>query len=193
MIQSAYFSNFGSTALENTVKISKRDLVDILYYWLSEHLTEKEVKAMANEVGLNLKGFFRIMINKKLYAKFYGELFVLNMCLIVFTCETVIEDEDDKKEILSIFHSTVYERNVKVTGISYRKWITLMELIYNEYRNAMEAESLLIPLLLLANKFCNNLFGEAKLDAFVKFEFAMRVGGIAKQLSKTLREYDIEH
>jgi len=178
--------------LESTLKISKRDFADTLYYWLSEHLTEREVIAMANEVNFNLKGVLRIRTNKKLYAKFYGELFALNMYLIVFACEAVIEDEDKKKDILNLFHSTVYQRNIKVTGISYNNWINSMELIYNEYRKAMETESLLRPLLLLVNEFCKNLFGETKLAPFVKFEIGMRIGGILKQLLKTLEEYDIE-
>lgn len=178
--------------MENMVKISKKDFADTLYYWLSEHLTEREVKSMANEVSFKIKGFFGIKTNEKLYDKFYGELFTLNMYLIVFTCEAVIEDGDKKNDILEIFHNTVYERNVKVTGTSYSNWIKLMELIYNEYRKSMEQESLLSPLLLLANEFSNNLFGKVKLEPFVKFETGMRIGGIVKQLSKTLQVYDIE-
>jgi hypothetical protein len=178
--------------LESTVKISKKDYADTLYYWLSEHLTEKEVKGIANEVGFHLKGIFRFRVNKKSYAKFHGELFALNMYLIVSTCDSVIEDEDKKKDILDIFYSTVYERNIKVTGISYSDWVKSMELIYNEYRKAMGAKSLLRPLLLLANEFCKNLFGDTKLDSFAKFEIGMRIGGVVKQLSKTLQEYDIE-
>lgn len=178
--------------MENMVKISKKDFADTLYYWLSEHLTEREVKSMANEVSFKIKGFFGIKTNEKLYDKFYGELFTLNMYLIVFTCEAVIEDGDKKNDILEIFNNTVYERNVKVTGMSYSNWIKLMELIYNEYRKSMEQESLLSPLLMLANEFSNNLFGKVKLEPFVKFETGMRIGGIVKQLSKTLQAYDIE-
>ena len=181
------------TALESTVKISKEDFVDTLYLWLSEHLTEKEVKAMADEVGFNTKGLFRIKVSKKLYSKLYIELFTLNMYLIVSSCEAVIEDEDKKKNVLDMFHNTVYEKNIKVSGISYNKWLNLMELIYDEYRKATEEASLLSPLLLLANRFCKNLFGDKmKLDSSLKFEISMRIGGMAKQLSKTLHEYDID-
>ncbi len=181
------------TALESTVKISKEDFVDTLYLWLSEHLTEKEVKAMADEVGFNTKGLFRIKVSKKLYSKLYIELFTLNMYLIVSSCEAVIEDEDKKKNVLDMFYNTVFEKNIKVSGISYNKWLNLMELIYDEYGKATEEASLLSPLLLLANRFCKNLFGDKiKLDSSVKFEISMRIGGMAKQLSKTLNEYDID-
>jgi len=178
--------------LESTVKISKKDFSDTLYCWLSELLTEKEVRNIANEVGFTIKGFLRKKTNKKLYDKFYGELFSLNMYLIVFTCEGIIKDEDKKNDVLDLFHSTVYERNIKVTGISYSKWIRLMKLIYNEYSKSMDTESLLTPLLLIANKFGKNLFGKTKLDPFVKFEIGMRIGGIVKYLSEALQEYDIE-
>lgn len=179
--------------MESTVKISMEDFVDTLYLWLSEHLTEKEVKAMADEVGFNTKGLFRIKVSKKLYSKLYIELFTLNMYLIVSSCEAVIEDEDKKKNVLDMFHNTVYEKNIKVSGISYNEWLNLMELIYDEYRKATEEASLLSPLLLLANRFCKNLFGDKmKLDSSLKFEISMRIGGMAKQLTKTLNEYDID-
>ncbi len=179
--------------MESTVKISMEDFVDTLYLWLSEHLTEKEVKAMADEVGFNTKGLFRIKVSKKLYSKLYIELFTLNMYLIVSSCEAVIEDEDKKKNVLDMFHNTLYEKNIKVSGISYNKWLNLMELIYDEYGKATEEASLLSPLLLLANRFCKNLFGDKmKLDSSLKFEISMRIGGMAKQLSKTLHEYDID-
>ncbi len=176
----------------NATKISKGDFADTLYYWLSEHLTDQEVKDMAHEFRFNIKGFLKIKIKKKLYEKFYSELFTLNMYLIVFTCESIIKDENKRGDILDIFHNVVFERNIKVTGISYNDWMKFMKLIYNEYNKAMEQESLLTPILLVANEFEKNLFGKITSDHYARFEAGMRIGGIAKQLSKTLQEYDIE-
>lgn len=185
-------SNCGDYTLGNAIKISKRDFADTLYYWLSEHLTDQEVKDMAHEFRFEIKGFLKIKIEKKLYEKFYSELFALNMYLIVFVCESIIKDENKRGDILDIFHNIVFERNIKVTGISYNDWMKFMKLIYNEYNKAMEQESLLTPILLVANEFEKNLFGKITSDHYVRFEAGMRIGGIAKQLSKTLQEYDIE-
>ena len=180
--------------MDSTVKISKKDFVDTLYIWLSEHLTEKEVKSMADEFGSSIKGLFKIKTKRKLYSKLYIELYTLNMYLIVFACEEVIKNSNKKKDVIELFHKTVYRRNIKVSGMSYRKWYSLMELTYSEYQNIMESESLLSPLLLLSNAFCKNIFGEdtKKIDSSVKFEIGMRIGGIAKQLSNLLREYEVE-
>lgn len=185
-------SNCGDYTLGNAIKISKRDFADTLYYWLSEHLTDQEVKDMAHEFRFEIKGFLKIKIEKKLYEKLYSELFALNMYLIVFVCESIIKDENKRGGILDIFHNIVFERNIKVTGISYSDWMKFMKLIYNEYNKAMEQESLLTPILLVANEFEKNLFGKITSDHYVRFEAGMRIGGIAKQLSKTLQEYDIE-
>ena len=178
--------------MKNKIKISKRDFADTLYYWLSEHLSDQEVKNMAHEVRFKIKGFLKIKTKKKLYEKFYLELFALNMYLIVFTCESIIKDDHKRGDILDMFHNLVFERHIKVTGISYTDWMSFMELIYNEYNKAMEKESLLTPILLVANEFENNLFGKITSDPYARFEAGMRIGGIAKQLSKTLQEYDIE-
>jgi len=134
---------------------------------------------MAHEFRFEIKGLLRIKIEKKLYEKFYSELFALNMYLIVFVCESIIKDENKRENILDIFHNIVY-------------WMKFMKLIYNEYNKAMEQESLLTPILLVANEFEKNLFGKITSDHYVRFEAGMRIGGIAKQLSKTLQEYDIE-
>jgi hypothetical protein len=179
--------------VEGVITISKRDFADTLYYWLSEHLAEHEVREMAKQVDFRIKRLCRLGINKKLYSMFHSELFALNMYLIVFTCEGMIEDVENKNKVLSIFHQLVYARNIKVTGIRYNRWMGLMELIYDRYRKAMEEKgSLLTPVLLVAHEFEKNLFGALTLDPYVRFETGMRIGGIVKQLSQLLQEYEIE-
>ena len=104
--------------MEGGVTISKKDFADTLYCWLSEHLAKQEVKAMAKQVDFRITGMFGMTMNKKSYEQFYSELFALNMYLIVFACEGVIEDVSKKDEVLAIFHQLVYARNIKVTGTS---------------------------------------------------------------------------
>ena len=178
--------------MEGGQTISKKDFADTLYCWLSEHLAKQEVKAMANQVGFKITGLLRVTTDQKLYSQFYSELFALNMYLIVFTCEGVIEDINKKNEALDIFHQLVYTRNIKVTGASYGRWIKLMKLIYEDYRKAMDEESLLTPVLLVAGAFEKNLFGKPIMDPYVRFETGMRIGGIVKQLSQLVQDYTIE-
>ena len=178
--------------MDGGVKISKKDFADTLYLWLSEHLTKQEVKAMARQVGFKITDLFGMIINKKLYSQFYSELFSLNMYLIVFSCEGVIRDASTKDEVLEIFHKLVYARNIKVTGTSYKRWIVLMKLIYEDYRKAMEEKSLLTPILLVSGAFEKNLFGKPIMDPYVRFETGMRIGGIVRQLSQLLQDYTIE-
>lgn len=178
--------------MEGGLKISKKDFADTLYCWLSEHLAKQEVKAMAKQVGFKITGMFGIIIDKKLYSQFYSELFALNMYLIVFSCEGVIQNVGTKDEVLEIFHKLVYSRNIKVTGTSYKRWIVLMKLIYEDYRKAMEEKSLLTPVLLVSGAFERNLFGTPSMDPYVRFETGMRIGGIVRQLSQLLQDYSIE-
>ena len=147
---------------------------------------------MADEVGFRITGFLKLTINKKLYEKFHSELFALNMYLIFFTCESIIKDEHKRGDILDKFHNLVFERHIKATGISYKDWLKFMRLIYHEYNQAVETDSLLTPILLVASHFEKNLFGTITSDPHARFEAGMRIGGIARQLSKTLQEYDIE-
>jgi len=179
--------------MEAPITISKQDCAETLYLWLSEHLADKEVKAMAEQIGFRLKGRFGVRSNKKLYGKFHSELFSLNMYLIVFTCESAIADTATRNNVLHLFHKLVYSRNVKVTGISYVKWIELMKLIYAEYTRSMEEKSLLAPVLLIAQAFEVNLFDKSVLDSYVRFETGMRIGGMIQQLSKLLHGYVIKH
>ena len=178
--------------MEGPLTITKQDCADTLYWWLSEHLAAHEVKAMAQQVGFQLKGRLGIRVNKKLYAKFFSELFTLNMYLIAFACEEAIAAEAPRNDVSALFHKLVYNRNIKVTGISYGRWIKLMKLIYDEYARATEEKSLLTPVLLIAQAFETNLFGKSVLDPYVRFETGMRIGGMLQQLSKLLHGYVIE-
>lgn len=183
----------GDKMSEGVVTISKEDFAHTLYCWLSEHLAEQEVREMAKQVAFKLERVFRLGTNKKVYAKFHSELFALNMYLIVFTCEGMIEDGEKRRNVLGIFHQLVYDRNIKVTGIGHARWRRLMEMIYDRYRKSMEEKgSLLTPVLLVAHEFERNLFGALTLDPYLRFETGMRIGGMVKQLSQLLQEYDIE-
>jgi len=65
--------------------------------------------------------------------------------------------------------------------------------IEEQLRQEMEEKgSLLTPVLLVAHEFEKNLFGALTLDPYVRFETGMRIGGIVKQLSQLLQEYEIE-
>jgi hypothetical protein len=179
--------------MESHITISKQDCAQTLYLWLSEHLADKEVKAMAEQVGFRLKGRLGMKSNKKLYGKFHSELFSLNMYLIVSNCEAAIADEATRNDVLQLFHRLVYSRNVKVTGTSYVRWMQFMRLIYDEYARSMEEKSLLTPVLLIAQAFEVNLFGKSVLDAYVRFETGMRIGGMIQQLTKLLQGYIIRN
>jgi NADH:ubiquinone oxidoreductase subunit F (NADH-binding) len=179
--------------MEAPLTISKQDCAETLYLWLSEHLADKEVRAMAGQIGFRLKGWIGIGPKKKLYRKFHSELFSLNMYLIVFTCETAIADPATRNNVLHRFHKLVYGRNIKLTGISYVKWTEFMKLIYAEYTRSMEEKSLLTPVLLIAQAFELNLFGKSVLDSYVRFEIGMRIGGMIQQLSKLLQGYVIRN
>jgi hypothetical protein len=179
--------------MEGQLTISKQDCAETLYLWLSEHLTDKEVRAMAGQVGFRLKGRFGVKYNKKRYGTFHSELFSLNMYLIASTCEATIADTATRNTVLQLFHKLVYNRNVKVTGISYVKWIELMKLIYDEYTRSLEEKSLLTPVLLIAQAFELNLFGKGVLDSYVRFETGMRIGGMIQQLTRLLQGYVIKH
>jgi hypothetical protein len=179
--------------MEAHITISKQDCAQTLYLWLSEHLADREVRAMALQIGFRLTGRLGMKANKKLYGKFHSELFSLNMYLIVSTCEAVISDEATKNDVLQLFHRLVYARHIKVTGVSYVRWMQFMRLIYDEYTRSMEGKSLLTPVLLIAQAFEVNLFGKSVLDPYVRFETGMRIGGMIQQLTKLLQGYVVRN
>lgn len=148
---------------------------------------------MAEQVGFRLKGRLGVRDNKKLYGKFHSELFSLNMYLTVSTSEAAIADAATKNDVLQLFHRLVYSRNIKVTGVSYVRWMQFMKLIYDEYARSMEEKSLLTPVLLIAQAFEVNLFGKSALDPYVRFETGMRIGGMVQQLTKLLQRYMIKN
>jgi hypothetical protein len=180
------------SSLDAKIKISKEDLANTLYCWLAEHLTEIKVIGTAEEIGFMRKGLWGMRVKKSLYEKFYRELFILYMYLIVLTCRDAIEDEEKKNDIVEILHKIVFEKNIRVTGVKYNQWISFMHHIYNRYKDAIESGSLLTPLLLIAEEFEKNLFHKKRFGPYTKFEFSMRIAGMVKHLSGVFQEYTIE-
>jgi len=69
------------------LKVSKSQFAEVLYHWLSISLTEKEIREKAEDFGFKIR-------SDNDFNKIFKELLALNMWIIVYTCERVIEDED---------------------------------------------------------------------------------------------------
>jgi len=167
------------------VKVSKGEFAEVLYHWLSKRLTKKAIEESAKELHFDIR-------SNKNFHKIFKELLVLNMWLIVRTCERIFEDEDEQNECLDIFHHLAYERYIKGTKEDSGKWMKSMGTKYIEYNRAMNTDHPSTPLWVLAKLINKNLFGEVKEDIWVQTEIGAYVGIPAKHLEELIKRYDIE-
>jgi len=171
---------------DEKLEVTKRQFAEVLFHWLSISLTKKEIKKYAKSFG------FRIRIwNRKDYRKISEELFILNMWMIVYTCEEVFEDEDKQNECLDIFHNLVYYRKIVNNEISFRDWMVSISSRYIEYSKAMETEHPSTPLWLAAKAFNRNLFGKIKEDLRFQMNVCIYIELSNKHLGKTILKYEI--
>lgn len=171
---------------EKKLRITSRQFAEVLFHWLFMFLTEKEIKKYAKSFG------FRIGIwNRKNFKKIYGELFILNMWLIVHTCERLFEDEEERNEYLDIFHNIIYYRKIVNNGISFINWKLSISSRYIEYSRAMETEHPSTPLWSVAKVFNRNLFGKLKKDLSSQMKVCLYVELFIKHLEKTILKYMI--
>ncbi len=167
------------------VKVSKNQFAEVLYYWLSGYLTKKAIKKSAKELCFKIR-------NNKDFSKIFEELFVLNMWLIVYTCEGVFEDEDKRNKFLDIFHHLVHDRHIENKENSFNDWMMSISPRYVEYSKAMEKEHPSTPLWVVANIINKRLFGKIKKDLIFQMKMVSHIGLFVKHLGKAITQYEIE-
>jgi len=167
------------------VKVSKKQFAEVLYYWLSGYLTKNAIKKSAKELGFKIR-------NNKDFSKIFEELFVLDMWLIVYTCEGVFEDEDKRNECLDIFHHLVYDRHIENKENSFNDWMMSISPRYVKYSKAMETKHPSTPLWVVANVINKRLFGEIKKDLSFQMKMVAHIGLFVEHLGKAIKQYDIE-
>jgi len=172
---------------EKKLRITNRQFAEVLFHWLSMFLTKKEIKKYAKSFG------FRIRIwNRKDYRKIFEELLILNMWMIVYTCEKVFEGEDKRNECLDIFHNLIYHRKIANNENSFRDWMISISSKYIEYSKAMETEHPSTPLWLVAKVFNQKLFGKFKEDLRFQMQVCIYIDLFNKHLGKTILKYEID-
>ncbi|MBL7124890.1 MAG: hypothetical protein ISS51_02195 [Dehalococcoidales bacterium] len=167
------------------VKVSRKQFAGLLDYWLWGFLSEKAVKKTAKDLG------FKIRTNED-FSKIFEELFVLDMWLVVYTCEGIFEDEDKRNECLDIFHHLEYGRYLGKEEKSFSDWMMSIAPRYAEYGKAMETEHPSTPLWVVANVFNKRLFGETKNDLAFQTKVIVYKGLFVKHLGEAIKQYDID-
>jgi len=168
------------------LKVSKNQFAEVLYYWLSISLNEKEIREKAEDFGFKIR-------SDNDFSKIFEELLALNMWIIVYTCEGVIDDEDKQNACLDIFHHLVYKRHTEGKDEDFWKWMgSLATDKYSEYYTAIETDHPSTPLWVLAKLVNKNLFGQIKKDLIVQAKIVTYFGLSVEHLGKALIKYDIE-
>jgi len=170
---------------QQKVKASRKQFAGLLDYWLWGFLSEKAVKKTAKDFG------FKIRTNED-FIKIFEELFILDMWLIVYTCEGVFEDEDKRNDVLDIFHHLEYGRYLGKEEKSFSDWMMSIAPRYAEYGKARETEHPSTPLWVVANVFNERLFGEIKNDLIFQTKVIIHQGLFVKYLGEAIKQYDIE-
>jgi len=168
------------------VKASKKQFAGLLDYWLWGFLTEKAVKKTAIDFGFKIR-------NNEDFTKMFEELFVLDMWLIVYTCERIIfEDENKRNDVLDIFHHLEYGRYLGKEEESFSEWMMSITPRYAEYGKARETEHSSNPLWVVENVFNKRLFGETKEDLSFQTKVIIYMELFVKHLGEAiLYHYEI--
>ena len=168
------------------VKVSRKQFAGLLDYWLWGFLSEKAVKKTAKDFGFKIR-------NNEGFTKIFEELFILDMWLIVYTCERIIfEDEDKRNECLDIFHRLEYGRYLGKEEKSFSDWMMSIAPRYAEYGKAMETEHPQTPLWVVADVFNKRLFGEIQKDLRSQTKIILYKGLFVKHLGEAIKQYDVE-
>jgi hypothetical protein len=169
-------------------KVTKNQFVEILFYWLSSHLTEKEINRYAKELGFEI----RPLHSNKDFNKLFFELLILEMWLIEYTCENFYSTEEEKLDCEKLFHKLVYNRYVDKESYSYKDWTILVTSLFIDYDEAIKTDHPSTPLWVVSNVINKRLFGEIKKDLSFQMTMIAHIGLSIKHLGGALINYELE-
>lgn len=169
-------------------KVTKNQFAEILFYWLSSHLTEKEIKRNAKELGFEIRPWH----SNKDFNKLFFELLILDMWLIEYTCENFYSTEEEKLACEKLFHQLVYNRYVDKERYSYKDWTILVTSLFIGYDEAINSDHPSTPLWVVANVINKRLFGEIKKDLSFQMTMIAHMGLFIEHLEGALINYELE-
>ena len=109
---------------EKNIQVTKEQFAEALYYWLSENLKIEDIKVLVRELEFEIK-------SNTDFIRFFAEFTILNMWIVVDTCEALFKSENLKNECLYIFHQLVFKRNAtQRDSVDFDTWLKTMSLKY---------------------------------------------------------------
>jgi len=165
--------------------VSTEQYAGLLYHWLSGVLTKATIRKRAKDFNFKIG-------NNKDFSKVYEELSILHLWIIVYSCETMLEDEDKRNEILDTFHHLVYDKNTN-KDMTFHDWMLSMMPQYSDYDEAMATEHPSTSLWVVADIFHKRLFGELTKDLAIQANAITHIGLSIIYLKRALAQYSIEN
>ena len=172
---------------QQKVKLSRKLFAEALYlYWLSRLLREKGVKKFAKDLGFEIR-------NEEDFIKICWELFILDMWLIVYTCECEGLEKHKGEECLDIFDHLVYHHFGKEEK-GFNDWMRAVALGGLQYSMDMNVIGERPPLALSAAAlvFEKRLFGQVQEEVDTRRQLIIYMRRFMEGLEKLLKQYDIE-
>ncbi len=169
---------------EEKKRVSKKQFAELLYYWLSQHVSEEAIRRKAREFKFKVK-------DKADFNRIFKELLIFNSWMIIHACEGIFGDEDKRNECLDIFHRFLHEGKAKDIESDFHKWMYSMSLSYIDYYKAMQTKHPQGYLWVLAKQFNENLFGELNKDIDVQMAIIIHAGAFISASIKTFGKYEV--
>jgi hypothetical protein len=169
-------------------KLLVKQLVEVIFRWLSYDFNEKEINKKSEDFGYKIK-------NNKDFNVFYFELLLLNVWMIEYMCEGLFTDTENKDDFLERFHQLVYNRYIDKDECSVKDWAIVTTSLFIEYDEAMRTDHPSSPLWIVTNVINKRLFGEIKKDLSFQLKMinyiSLYMESLGEFLIKIKEKYDL--
>jgi hypothetical protein len=169
-------------------KVTKKQFAEILFYWVSSDLTEKNIKRKAKELGFRIRPWRSI----KDFNKLFFELLILDMWLIEYTCENFYSNDEEKFECEELFNQLIYDRYVDKERYSYKEWTILVTSLLIGYDEAIKTDHPSTPLWIVTNVINRRLFGEINKSLSFQMTMIAHIELFIEYLGGALINYEVE-
>jgi hypothetical protein len=158
------------------IHLAIEELANLLFYWVERCVDGPQIKKAAGELAFDID-------DRQDYYSAHQLLLVLNMWLVVSTCQSRLQGWNGLFDCMQLFHRLVYTRSVRGDECDYARWLKFVADCCDDYNREMRSCSPSTRLLGVAKVTAKSIFGDDSTHPIAIFKMSAYIAGQHNQLS----------
>ena len=162
-----------------SIHLAIEELANLLFHWVARCVEGPQINKVVGELAFDID-------DRQDYFSAHQLLLVLNMWLVVSTCQSRLPGWNGLFGCMQLFHRLVYDKSIRGDECDYMGWLRFVAACYNDYDQEMSAGSSSGRLLSVARVARDSMFGDDTKQSIAAFKMGSYIAGQYNQLNDFL-------